>query len=115
MFTGKNEIQFKDWYNNKYLKDKKGFVRLTLELFYELPPEMQLGVYLAYADSLGYEIEKSRYFDEEMNVTNSYEVAIMDYTRKNICLDVFYNENEIAAYKEAFKKFDEIVNNQLKD
>mgnify|MGYP000938567094 CR=1 FL=1 len=114
MFTGKNEIQFKDWYNNKYLKDKKGFVRLTLELFYELPPEMQLGVYLAYADSLGYEIEKSRYFDEEMNVTNLYEVDIMDYTLEISWLYVFYNENELEAYKEALKKFDEIINEQLK-
>jgi hypothetical protein len=45
MITGKNKEQFKRWYQNKF-----GLMPFS---FNDLRFEMQIGVYLAYYDSLG--------------------------------------------------------------
>ena len=66
---------------------------------------MQIGVYLAYYDSLGLVIERQ---------TDDRRMLIWDFRieepEKAIIVDCAYCETQNEWYKEAFKKADEIIN-----
>lgn len=107
--TGKNKEQFISWYVNKdwNLKSDDDYVSV-FDFLDNSPFEMQLGVYLAYYDSLNYTIYVEKYID-------NYTPFI-----RNTKLNVRYCDINIdhktlnEAYKVAFKKADEIINNFLK-
>lgn len=110
MFTGKNKEQFKEWIEDyseksqcKLIEDRDIYPD---EIFYQLPFEMQLGVYLAYADSLGYCVYVD--FDYREHVMK------FDYTitKEAIVCEKYDFNNLQEAYKEAFKEFDRLINNQ---
>ena len=97
MVTGKNKEQFEKWY------DRFGENYIN---FKSLQFEMQLGVYLAYYDSIGYVIDimylfafKKYTFDLE-NKTGDLNLPYKE--------ELFNSRNE--AYKEAFKQADKLSN-----
>ena len=78
------------------------------EVFPSQPFEMQIGVYLAYYDSLGYNISVDKNF-----TLNSFQIEIDDKIGVRLIKGIdrvrqFKSRNE--AYKEAFKKADKLIN-----
>jgi hypothetical protein len=106
MLSGKNKQRFEEWFKIK-------FPNWSLDAFYQLELEFQKGVYEKYFDSLGYEFEKNRYFDDELNVTNIYEVSVHDYTLETSCLIHVFNIEELEAFTEAVKQLDKLINEEL--
>lgn len=105
--TGQNKIEFEKWYlkNLKGYKDPRHleqFKKRELEWLYESFFEMQIGVYLAYYDSVGLTIS----LDGNMR----FNWKIWYKHKKHEGIDI-KTRNE--AYKEAFKKADELRNKQL--
>lgn len=91
MVTGENNKKFQDWYFKKYIK--------CLVIFSELPFEMQIGVYLAYYDSLGICISTYELMYYEAKIRCKHRVyLIMNKKSRN------------EAYKEAFKKANDLLN-----
>jgi hypothetical protein len=123
MTTDKNKQQFEKWYNVKFRLDlissinSNNYIVSTspsIDSFYKLPFEMQIGVYLAYYDSLGIiiDIEADLYNDKNVflyiwHINSFFE---WDCSSHND-IPPFKTRNE--AYKEAFKKADELINKQL--
>lgn len=109
MVTDKNKEQFEkyftDNYDSEFMPDDK-FSRYIW--FIKQPFEMQIGVYLAYYDSLGVYINISFYKSNSTFANCSYKII-----SKGIDLfeHTFISRNE--AYKEAFKKANELINKQL--
>lgn len=110
MVTGKNKVQFEEWFLNKehdFVEDQEYW---HFGIFYNLPFEMQIGVYLAYYDSLGINIDvmlifaASSYSWEVENITG--ELGQMS----EHCAG-FNSRNE--AYKEAFKQADKLINEKI--
>jgi len=110
--TGKNKEQFDKWYGVKYRMDLKSSmnpnnysvsVSPPRDAFYNLPFEMQLGVYLDYYDSLGIDIIIDVLINDEHE--KRYTCWINDD-----CIMSCESRNE--AYKEAFKKADDLINQQ---
>lgn len=118
MVTGKNKEQFKkylyDYYVLEYGKaeDLLGYAEMIdwVKMFDVLPFEMQIGVYLAYYDSLGMKvytmgsISENNKWSWSIWKNGDFEELIEEYN--------FTTRNE--AYKAAFKKADELLN-QNKD
>ena len=102
MVTKENKIQFEKWYPETYKIDEN--YNLSLEDFYRLNPQLQIGVYLAYYDWLGIGIDVMTTREEN---SVYFEYCINEEGDR----DLSNTRNE--AYKEAFKKADEIVNNTL--
>ena len=102
MFTGKNKEDFEKWFTTWYCT---GLDLLSLEEFYLLPDVMQQGVYLEYLDSVGLIVERQTYYSR---------MAIWDYRTdepsEEILIDCTYCENQQEAFKEVFKKSDELIN-----
>jgi hypothetical protein len=107
MTTGKNKQQFESWYLD--WRDKLEFW-VEVKKFYEVPFEMQLGVYLAFYSSLGYEMEKVRYMNDEMELTDSYEVCFYDYTAIVPLLVMIFHKDENEAYKKALIQINNVLN-----
>lgn len=107
MTTGKNKDNFEKWYDKIYsiplYTDPNGE-----KDFYCLPFEMQLGVYLAYYDSFNYTIFVKKFIDKY--------TPFLRNTRLNVrYCDIKIGHQDLnEAYKEAFKKADEIINEFLK-
>ena len=100
MVTGKNKEQFEEWYDRFTTYG-------TIITFRSLPFEMQIGVYLAYYDSLGINIDVMYIFS-----ASSYSWDIENITSElgqmsDYCAG-FNTRNE--AYKEAFKQADKLIN-----
>lgn len=114
LLTGKNKEQFEEWclatgdyklFNGKYLAVM--YEDSHLIYFNELPFKMQIGVLLAYYDSLGINIDVMWIF-----VASSYSWVIGNIKRElgqmsEHCAG-FNSRNE--AYQEAFKKANELIN-----
>ena len=104
MVTGKNKEQFEKWYF-EYFKCMNPLVQ-PVNQFYQLERfEMQIGVYLAYYDSLNIPIS-IEYFDKYNEADEGFYFKV---GKKSFYIDnVFYTRNE--AYKEAFKQADKLMN-----
>ena len=101
MVTGKNKEQFEKWYIEK---DHVTRIMSTYWYFSKLPFEMQIGVYLAYYDSLGI------YITCNDNISGDcwYCTFVVDNH-----LEVGYDkETRNEAYKEAFKEMDKLRNKE---
>ena len=110
MVTGRNKEQFEKWIitnrkdyslvNSEYLawisKGELGGLRY----WNELPFEMQTGVYLAYYDSLGIDV------DVRLSMKYFFRVWI-GASIKRLGEDI---DSRNEAYKEAFKQADKIMN-----
>ena len=110
MTTGKNKEQFEKWYNAQdktleplFFTTKKS--DYDNYCFYELPFEMQIGVYLAFYDSIGYRVGMDCYYDMQ----GTYRA---DFVDKNNKVHGFQSKDMNTSYKEAFKKADELINQQ---
>lgn len=109
--TGKNKEQFEKWYENKPLIDRTNPIRPRLaETFFKYPFEMQIGVYLAYYDSLegikfiaDYDINKKKWF--VWMVANDRVRMIRDEDNKAIWFD-----SRKEAQIELLKRADNIQN-----
>lgn len=103
--TGKNKENFEKWYIG-YAQSKNSSINANdykteiLEALYELDFMYQLGVYLEYFNSIGCWAE------------HSFEYKGCKAIMNGGSLGFFKTMNE--AYKEAFKKADEIANLTLK-
>ena len=110
MVTGKNKEQFRSWYFDNDMN--AGGTLMDLLSFYNLPFELQIGVYLAYYNSLGYDIYP--------DACSCHSPSLYTFTIKNHEYEfVYYSydnysdfQNPIESYKEAFKKADELINQQ---
>lgn len=122
MITDKNKEQFENWVTDNEPLCRWAFSYgengLTFEEmdFYKLPFEMQIGVYLAYYDSLGIGIETLPRTNGQFDWSMTYPFNVGSFEPKNTPMkgnlpyqkEWFKTRNE--AYKEAFKKANEIVN-----
>jgi hypothetical protein len=119
MVTDKNKKQFEEWYFKTgielILTDNITDRELKAN-FNELPFEMQIGVYLAYYDSLGYDIRIKKVKIEDDSFL--YYCGLFGFSSQKSLLDrniinMIYEcrkEARNEAYKEAFKKADKIIN-----
>lgn len=93
MTTDKNLEQFEKWYNEY----DENYIDIN-----HLQFEMQIGVYLAYYDSLDYYIDVSSFLN------------CKDYFRFKINGSMQYDKESLSsrneAYKEAFKKANDLIN-----
>lgn len=128
---GENKIQFEKWLPNNNVSlalDGETIINGITHFnptapiyFYRMPFEMQIGVYLAYYDSLGIFIEVTpRYNSPMMNGTfmNGYTASILRFdnkriTHQNTVQKIKYGASIYEAYQEAFNQADEIINEQL--
>jgi len=101
--TDDNLELFRGFYNERFLHQNQ----LLLKDFFKMDISLQIGVYLAYYDSLDIRIMiipfnsgSTKYFDIEIEPRKKYGQPEISY---------FKSRNE--AYKEAFKKANEIINN----
>ena len=101
LIDGKNKEQFKIWLFNDYSIGLETEYIINYGFLNKLPFEMQIGVYLAYYDSLGIDI----IIDVLINDAN--EKRYTCWVSED-CVESCDTRNE--AYKEAFKKCNEIIN-----
>ncbi|NQY41970.1 MAG: hypothetical protein HRT87_01285 [Legionellales bacterium] len=106
MLTGKNKIEFEKWYYKNI-----GFIPKCG--FYELPFEMQVGVYIAFFDSVGFNIGVDRDYDfvNECH-TDKWDSGFLFEGNYQTVKGYFNSRPE--AQKEAIKQADELRNKQLK-
>ena len=96
MVTDKNERQFKSWYYNECLNEEIDYYSFVL-----LPFEMQIGVYLAYYDSLDLLIG--------IEYQYGFKWTLLEVNEgQDFHCGGFDTRNE--AYKEAFKKANDLIN-----
>ena len=117
---GQNKKEFEKWYKNFI---KKGASKeyqeavdnnpIYQEHFYELAPEMQQGVILAYYSSLKIQIQPTFKHRDGWNWKISYMTNQMN-PYKVVEGKMKCNFHVEKAYKEAFKKANELRNEQLK-
>ena len=108
MLTDRNKEQFEKWLLiTFYGGNKKKYDRF---LNYDFPE--QLGVYLAYADSLGYDIEVLRYSIYNTLYGKYYEWVIHISNDEIIELNKEY-ETRPEAQKAALKAFDKLINKEV--
>lgn len=106
MLTDRNKEQFEKWLgNSKRLKAILSFINDGGIKFEHTPFEMQWGVYLAYADSLGNPISTDLFDEDEMHYFKIYPSITYSDT------DGFDNQEE--AQRAALKAFDELINKEL--
>jgi hypothetical protein len=111
MVIGKNRIQFEKWYVRDFLNNKKAHkesirYETLINRFDNLPFEMQIGVYLAYYDSLGIEITVVCMFEKwKYKIIRIDTIKYKVYSFREAGLE---SRNE--AYKEAFKQADKLIN-----
>jgi len=112
MFTGENKKKFEKWYINDFeqiiIEREK---QIGLQWFYSLGIEMQVGVYIAYADSLG------TYIDIESDFFNDIdEFKFLFHINNNEVWMSSTNEGyplyatRPEAQRAALKAFDELIN-----
>ena len=122
MTTGKNKEEFEKWlfYTDSIEEIKFTYTGIGYygdnqdvnieDVFYSLPFEMQIGVYEAYYDSLGYKIytmgsiSDNQQWSWSIWMDGDFEELIEEYN--------FKTRNE--AQQEAFKKANELLNEKLK-
>ncbi len=123
MFTEKNKEDFEKWFYNQRNKDMNKIITNDLgcgydgcsdfyleanDVFDKLPFSMQQGVYLEYLDSVGYVVEyKYNKIIEKHQVCLRYDIK-KDAPSSFIA---FSHTLRQEALKEAFKKADELLNN----
>jgi len=103
MTTGKNKQQFEKWLEKNFNNHYGDFNSLDFRF--------QIGVYLAYYDSLGIYINVISDFEHICLETFNYEIIFKNHVNEIECNQGIKTRNE--AYKEAFKKADEIINKEL--
>ena len=104
--TGKNKEKFEDWYRKLVRSKDHRAVRTDntyIDLFNEWFFEMQIGVYLAYYDSLEYDVTVFKFL-------TTYEWSV--FSNKSINKGKCETRNE--AYREAFKRANQIINEKEK-
>ncbi len=99
--TGKNEAKLSKW-----LVDTKRYINTAT--FFHLEFEEKIGVYLAYYDSLGVEIMVKSWRQSKNVFIYSVNELYKESCYSNDEDKIFNTRNE--AYKEAFKKADEMLN-----
>lgn len=109
MFTGKAKEQFEEWFKFKWRE--KGSAPIGLAKFYSLPESMQWGVFQDWADSLGYDIYFSPYYDW----TKEKDTGFKWYFSKR--KDSYISETGLRdtiqeARNAAIEKLNEIINKQ---
>ena len=106
MVTGKNKEQFERWYIEDFeiitIEREKP---LALNFFYNLPFEMQIGVFLAYYDTTKYKVL----------INNNRVADWYFYIRlgKNLISSESGFKTRNEAYKKALKEMDELINKEL--
>ena len=105
--TGENKKKFNIWFNRNYL------TRYVITFHSDSCPfEMQIGVYLAYYDSLEWGGVVSVDWRSAFNGDYTFSITSRFHGGVSVC-----NPNYkcmMETYKEAFKKANEILNKQLK-
>lgn len=101
MVTGKNKEQFVEFLRESESMVNKVFYHIA---FKDLPFEMQIGVFLAYYDSLDFHLS--------LDFINSkcYEVQLVNSQLDSVIYYSAKTRNE--AYKKAFKQADKLINNK---
>jgi len=114
MFTGENKKKFEEWFCLNYAKSGVYSSKPYWRRFNALPFEMQVGVYIAYADSLG------TYIDIESDFFNDIdEFKFLFHINNNEVWMSSTNEGyplyatRPEAQRAALKAFDELINNTI--
>ena len=103
MVTGKNKIKFEEFIPTSmdignWEKDS------VVEWFYTLDEKLQQGVYIAYYDSLNVDTGANKYVSREL------ESGFMWFAGYGSEIERGFADSRPEAYREAFKKADELVN-----
>ena len=111
MVTGKNKEHFEKWYF-EHFKCMNPLVQ-SVNQFYQLERfEMQLGVYLAYYDSLSIFIDSDLSYDlVDEELSDEWESGFWHKKDYRSTKGYFNSRNE--AYKEAFKQVDKLKNGKI--
>ena len=118
MVTGKNKEQFEEWLYDNYdsievveeINTIEYFICNNLtayDIFYSLPFEMKIGVYLAYYDSKDVSINVD-FNHTDCGIFYMYSYHSKDNRTYGNSSYIFNTRNE--AYKEALKQADELMN-----
>ena len=108
--TGKAEKLFNEWYlenDSDFLLRCQGESDYA-EYFEDLKFSYKWGVYLEFADSLGYELIAERHTDFAGTFTNLFNWEI--YKIKNREGDIGIKDTRQEAQQSALDKLDEIIN-----
>tara|TARA_R110002074_G_scaffold2181_1_gene12999 strand:+ start:2309 stop:2629 length:321 start_codon:yes stop_codon:yes gene_type:complete len=105
MVTGKNKEQFKIFYETI----TGGNYKIPYQNFMAYPFEMQIGVYLAYYDSLSIFIDSDLSYDlVDEELSDEWESGF--WYKKDYSINKGYFNSRNEAYKEAFKQADKLMN-----
>ena len=110
LFTGGNKKQFEEWY---YINED---LELSLLEFYKLDFRLQLGVILAYYDSLGLIVQVDVFDSEDEYYWGILELDMMSPFFKSAECDLLeLPKTRNEAYLSAFKEADRIRNKTKKN
>jgi len=108
MVTGKNKEQFEEWYWIDFTRNKNIGLNV-LAIIYKSPIEYQIGVYLAYYDSLSIFIDSDLSYDlVDEELSDDWESGFWYKKDYHVTKGYFKTRNE--AYKEALKQADKLMN-----
>jgi len=113
MVTGKNKVQFEEWYVKEFCNDISFMLYSDeIKLFNSLHFEMQIGVYLAYYDSKGIFVDSEKSYDLIIkDLTDEFESGF--WYKKDYHSTKGYFKTRPEAYKEAFKQADKLINEKI--
>lgn len=105
MLTGKNKERFEKFYADKFQQGR--FYQLGW--FYGLPLSMQFGVYVDYADSIGYDVYFTPNYDWTKECNDGYK-WYCSKKKDSYISKTGISDNIDEASTAAIKAFDEIAN-----
>jgi hypothetical protein len=119
--TGKNKIQFEEYLiNNVYSEGEYHNNEDALLHFYNLKPEMQIGVFIAYYDSVGHFIGCDSYSPLGKPNDILFWVNIKDSNQVSMIIKTHFDSDRCSKFKTrleaqnaALKKANELINEQL--
>lgn len=112
MATGKNKEQFEKWLIEKYFHNLHFNNINDVIGFNNLPFEFQIGVYLAYYDSLEWGGVISVDWRSAFNGDYTFRITSRFHGGVSVCNQDY--KDIMETYKEAFKQANELINKQLK-
>jgi hypothetical protein len=111
--TNKAKEFFEEWYLSNIRKLRsRSYDKLMVYQFYDLPLSMQWGVYLEWADSLGYYVNTTT-FNIRNTMRCEFVISIED-SQETILFDTEYLPTRQEAQIETIKKLNDLINKSKK-
>ena len=108
MLEGKAKQLFEEWYEKDWINKRLPPIRA----FYEYSLSIQWGVYLEWADSMGYELCVDWGVDSELNFIDSFSYVVINTKTCDNYGGGGNKDTRKEAQTEAIKKLSELINNE---